>query len=754
VSVSKVRLPLAEPFERLGTHWFVFMLIVVLPMLAIWGQLLSGYGLPLLFRDDETLFEKWTNCWEEHRSVATCVGPYLISFINSPTFYTHGAATFFAGLFWLFAAIIEPRTDRYFMERSFWQEAKYILIRTLPIAVINLLGAIYALHLYEFSLPHNFNELSANVARSQLLRIIAGDIMAVPLIALFAESSRQIAKTFKLQRRFVLYAMLFLFIVSLHFFPKLVPIVSIFKLAATIAGIYLLINFFKTGERFWIFAALLLILIVGSAKKYKYTLPGLTDEYNCPVILKEHLGALPEEPTGKRCGGKEQPIGDAPSLLTPTAALDAFSARLPERYRSAAGRRLVVLATSGGAYRATFWTALVLDRLREMSVAGKTPGLAQHIRLVTGASGGMVGGAYFVALKPDQIEQIERKDTRLTEIIKGDIDHGDGSKPSWTAPLPRDSLSDLLQQLATWDILHTILPVSVEDDTIAPSRVISFRSDRGRTLQADWATLDQSFEAHTLAVKGGLAPSIIFSPMIAETGQPLLISDLDLKNIEVEEPTDENASGYDHRQHKLEFFKVFPNAFGKFTLQTAARINAAFPIISPAVDLPIDPPRRVVDAGYFDNYGMVAALMYLRSPEVRDWMQKNGLKGALIIQINAFPTLKSYPVPDNTNTAHTACADDSPSEPSQWLEWLATPLQGVASARERGMIYRVEQALWALQEIYDRDQLKLDRVAFENTARASFSWYLPGSELSCMEQDLKQPHNQQEFERLERIWNG
>jgi hypothetical protein len=113
---------------------------------------------------------------------------------------------------------------------------------------------------------------------------------------------------------------------------------------------------------------------------------------------------------------------------------------------------------------------------------------------------------------------------------------------------------------------------------------------------------------------------------------------------------------------------------------------------------------------------MVAALMYLRSPEVRDWMQKNGLKGALIIQINAFPTLKSYPVPDNTNTAHTACADDNPSEPSQWLEWLATPLQGVASARERGMIYRVEQALWALQEIYDRDQLKLDRVAFEKAS--------------------------------------
>jgi hypothetical protein len=188
MSASKARSPLLEPLERIGTHWLVFLLIVVLPTLAIWGQVLSGYGLPLLFRDDETLFNEWGSCWQNSHSVSDCARVYLKDFVNSTAFYTHGAATFFTGLFWLFAAIVEPRTDRFFLQHSFWQEARYILVRTLPISAVNLIGAIYVLHLYEFSLPQN---LAESLAKSQLLRIIAGDIVALPLIALFAESSRQ-----------------------------------------------------------------------------------------------------------------------------------------------------------------------------------------------------------------------------------------------------------------------------------------------------------------------------------------------------------------------------------------------------------------------------------------------------------------------------------------------------------------------------------------------------------------------------------
>ena len=54
---------------------------------------------------------------------------------------------------------------------------------------------------------------------------------------------------------------------------------------------------------------------------------------------------------------------------------------------------LVLLATSGGAYRAAFWTSLLLDRLiAESRPGGRWPGLAGNIRLVTGAKQNRAAG--------------------------------------------------------------------------------------------------------------------------------------------------------------------------------------------------------------------------------------------------------------------------------------------------------------------------------------------------------------------------
>ncbi len=53
---------------------------------------------------------------------------------------------------------------------------------------------------------------------------------------------------------------------------------------------------------------------------------------------------------------------------------------------------LVAVATSGGALRAGVWTAAVLD-----VVSKELPEFPRHVRFVTGASGGMVGAALFVA---------------------------------------------------------------------------------------------------------------------------------------------------------------------------------------------------------------------------------------------------------------------------------------------------------------------------------------------------------------------
>src|SRR5205823_2309140 len=65
----------------------------------------------------------------------------------------------------------------------------------------------------------------------------------------------------------------------------------------------------------------------------------------------------------------------------------------------------------------------------------------------------------------------------------------------------------------------------------------------------------------------------------------------------------------------VEFYRLFPDARGKFRLGTAVRLNASFPLLSPAAELPTNPPRRVVDAGYYDNYGLIVASR---------WVERNG----------------------------------------------------------------------------------------------------------------------------------
>ncbi|HKO90053.1 MAG TPA: hypothetical protein VJU61_02810, partial [Polyangiaceae bacterium] len=54
----------------------------------------------------------------------------------------------------------------------------------------------------------------------------------------------------------------------------------------------------------------------------------------------------------------------------------------------------------------------------------------------------------------------------------------------------------------------------------------------------------------------------------------------------------------------FELARLLPEAFGAFPVRTAARLSAAFPYVSPAAVLPTQPRRRVVDAGYYDNYGV------------------------------------------------------------------------------------------------------------------------------------------------------
>ena len=142
--------------------------------------------------------------------------------------------------------------------------------------------------------------------------------------------------------------------------------------------------------------------------------------------------------------------------------------------------------------------------------------------------------------------------------------------------------------------------------------------------------------------------------MIVEDGRRLLISNLDL-----DRPGDPGmpgsgmvlASGHlisdscagtkpgSTSLSALEFYRIFPEGQGLF-LSTAVRISTSFPYVSPAVSLPTDPPRRVVDAGYYDNYGVEVATAWIY--QNRSWLAKN-TAGVLLVQIRDSISVKRAP---------------------------------------------------------------------------------------------------------------
>ena len=195
---------------------------------------------------------------------------------------------------------------------------------------------------------------------------------------------------------------------------------------------------------------------------------------------------------------------------SPVELLSAWQTR-----RRLAKPKVVLVAASGGAYRATFWTVHMLDHLIELSRAeGKLEGLADHIRLATGASGGMVGATYFAVCGGDSKPTEHR---RLARIIERDIIEPRVASQCETIGAeearPIDSLLPIADHLARRDIIDALVPRHRGDD-------------RGVILERQWRSIAISFDQMLELQDRYLRPAVIFSPTIVELGTPLVITSL------------------------------------------------------------------------------------------------------------------------------------------------------------------------------------------------------------------------------------
>lgn len=416
------------------------------------------------------------------------------------------------------------------------------------------------------------------------------------------------------------------------------------------------------------------VAFANGSDPYKLSYPHLTlAPLDQPVLYN------PPDERAKAKAEKAQLLPDCKAL---SAWLDRQKTAWPGRKP-----RLAVVAVSGGGIVAAVWTARVLKALEEGS--DRFPGA---VRVVTGASGGMLGAASFVAslLPPEDGKTARHTAGELDKLLEG---------------LQQDCLSPVARQMATLDLMTILMP----------GRLPKAVQDRGLVLEETWEqNLGQFCPSAGAPMKGpsralrdgereGWRPSLIFSPMIVEDTAPMLISNLDLHKLDPK---------------RAEFFKKFADEpavveADQLKLSTAVRMNAAFPLVSPAVYLPTNPPKRLVDAGYYDNYGVSTAAAWLTSN--LDWLADH-TGGVVLIQIRAYPD---------------AVPTVQPEGFWNWIpnsiQWLTTPLEGFTAAGRRVMIDRNKDLIAGLDRAFKathKPDFSFETVELECRESVPLSWYL------------------------------
>ena len=395
--------------------------------------------------------------------------------------------------------------------------------------------------------------------------------------------------------------------------------------------------------------------------------------------------------------------------------------------------------------------------------------LDQSIRFIAGASGGMVTGGYLAELSA-RAGRGEPVPGSLTGFIEQDIlayqqqprpirPPGMDAPPPRRVPQARDSLSAIAWQLLR-DLGHIVRSRAIE-------------ADRGRVLQAHWQTLDRPFASLREEEAQGIRPSVIFSPMLIESGAPFFISNLDLQAFRTKFRRHGQSNADDH---SAELFRVMPGAHAEdgLTVATAARLSATFPYIVPAVSLPTVPYRRVVDAGYYDNYGIDVVTGILNTEAVRDWVVRN-CSGVLVIALRAFADESQEDTPD-------ADPDTEPDGPAPALArlfwWLTSPVEAMFNARGSSQSFRNQEQLRLTRQLYGAALARaraaeggtdekwagdwqqqgrdfVDIVTFACAEESSMSWHLSEADMTRLQDAARAvtARDRPDMQRLLELWN-
>ncbi|MFC0264840.1 patatin-like phospholipase family protein [Fontibacter flavus] len=281
--------------------------------------------------------------------------------------------------------------------------------------------------------------------------------------------------------------------------------------------------------------------------------------------------------------------------------LDNWREKFPEDQKP----KMVFITTSGGGQRAALWTLKVLQ---EVEYATESR-LFKHTHMITGASGGLIGAAFFRELYL-QAQTKPEVDVRSDEYLD---------------QISSDNLNPIIFTLLVNDLLIRNQYFEYNGRKYLKDRGHAFESQLNINTKG---VLDKPIKDYKMPEMESKIPMLPVTPLITNDGRKLYISPFSISYFNV---SLERLEGFNEKSQGVDFQRFFAEQDpGNLRFISALRMGASFPFITPNMQLPSKPQMETMDAGLSDNFGMQDALKFIHVFE--DWINEN-TSGVLLLTI-------------------------------------------------------------------------------------------------------------------------
>lgn len=268
--------------------------------------------------------------------------------------------------------------------------------------------------------------------------------------------------------------------------------------------------------------------------------------------------------------------------------------------------KMVFVCSSGGGQRSAYWTLNTLQQLDKTS-QGK---IFTHTMMYTGASGGLIGAAYYRELK---LQHLRNK-------LNDPYHH------QYLDNIGKDLLNPMVFSLVVSDMFLRSQKFEYKGFEYYKGRGYAFEQKFNENTKG---ILNKSIIDYQEDEYNSNIPLLLFSPTIINDGRKLFISPQPISYMNV--VFDDEAFQRTSRVKGVEFRRFFKNQHAdSLGYLSALRMSATFPYVTPNVHLPSNPEMEIMDAGLSDNYGVSDAVRFIHT--FHDWIDQN-TSGVIIISI-------------------------------------------------------------------------------------------------------------------------